>query len=153
MDPSQNPFRPPQAQTTPPAGAWSTDSQATRASRPGVSTAAAIIWVAFGSLNIVVQLYLLVSAGRMGAIGGLLIGLGFLSAGIRSLTGKSRDPEWAAAGAILFGLLSMLGGIMLARGSSLLIFVLLQTGILLVSGVLALVGRAGYREWRAGKDP
>jgi hypothetical protein len=150
MDPSQNPFRPPEAPTAPPPQPY---HQATQLDRPGVVTAAAIIWIVFGGLGILGQLFTLL-AGRFSGIVGLLIAIGFLVAGIQSLTGKSKDQLGNGIGAIVIGALSLLVGFAVAgfaRNGVVLGLILLQAGAMITSGILALSGRSAYKAWRAGK--
>ena len=87
---------------------------------------------------------------------GLLVGGVFLHVGRQSMQGKAADTLGNGVGSIIFGLINTcvfgLTSPALA-GVPVLLYVvatisLLSTAGLIAAGVLALVGRGQYREWR-----
>lgn len=148
MNQQQNPYQPPSANTAPPPAAAMADPRAPT-SRPGVVTAAAIIWIVFGSLGILGQLMTIAAGNTRGAFG-ILIAIAFLVVGIQSLTGKAKDTLGNGIGALVIGVLSLgVGTLFAGRGGAIILVVLLlQSGLMVTSGILALVGRSAYKAWR-----
>lgn len=123
---------------------------------PGIVLAAGIIWIIIGApivLFMLIPLLLAVLFGQLGGAGGALIlitgliaafGAVFITVGVKTIRGTAADTLGNGIGSIIFGLL--MGGLSLD----------LQHGgaglALIVAGVLALVGRAGYLAWQASRD-
>ncbi|HSQ55139.1 MAG TPA: hypothetical protein VLM40_05285 [Gemmata sp.] len=88
-----------------------------------------------------------------GVCGGLvlaLFGLVFMHVGLQSIRGTAKDTLGNGIGSIIFGLLNLASGVIQAQAEH-----EIQAGIgflvgigLLAAGVLALVGRGEYKEWR-----
>src|SRR5947209_7885462 len=143
--------------------------------RPGVVLAAAVIWIVFGSLvllNFLVSLLILMVFTppelRGPILGGAfctglvvaLFGGVFIHVGVRSISGTAKDTLGNGIGSIIFG--GLIGGLGLlalmsagavrggnAWGGALQGAInLVVAAALLTAGVLALIGRDGYREWR-----
>ena len=146
--------------------------------RPGTITAAAVIWIIVGSLVLLelAGVLLLGAIGLasgdslgfalgMGVCVGPILGLiggSFVYVGVQTLRGKARDTLGNAVGSICVGalylsgpLLALLGGpadespsikSSFAAGAACLAIVI-AAGLLL-SGILALVGRRAYKAWR-----
>jgi hypothetical protein len=137
---------------------------------------AGIIWIVVGSLILLAGVVvLLVSMGTVAANKGLaarggdtayfvgvilgqlagvacvaLFGAAFLFVGVKSVTGTAGDTLGNGIGSIVFGALN-LGGAALFAGAGRFIqsgVSLIYAGCLIAAGVLALVGRADYKEWR-----
>ncbi len=140
---------------------------------PGSVRAAGIIWIVFGALillNGAVMLLLLLTltgpappgqrAGLAGGVlcGGLFVGLVggvFIHVGVTTLAGTAKDTLGNGIGSIIFA--ALVGGSGMLRlallGANVVELVgalvnLLGGAALLVAGILALVGRDGYRAYR-----
>ena len=111
---------------------------------PGIVLAAAILWMAFGALD--VMMLLMVAGNKVVPV---LLGAGFIAAGVGTVSGKT--PQIYALGviSIIFGAVGELAGLqhLLHSNAGLILVVLYATPI--VAGVLALVGRDRYVSWRA----
>ncbi|HEX3149089.1 MAG TPA: hypothetical protein VHR66_13495 [Gemmataceae bacterium] len=140
---------------------------------PGVK-AAGIIWISFGALGLInIVLQLAMAAGNAVAGGGpggspytgvgcgVIIALVFLMVGIQTVKGTAKGVLGNGIGSIIFGVLYLsCGGLLLAGSgfvpagadSTLLLAVggiaLLMGLALLLAGVLALMGKSAYEEWR-----
>lgn len=142
-----NPYAPPQTNSAPPYPGYAPSGQGTY-SRPASVTTAAIFWIIYGGLGLLGNLISLVNGAVGGGVFGLLISAVFLSVGISSIRGKAKDTLGNAIGSLVLGGLGLLGSIYLmtinpAVGVVTILFVLL----LVVAGILALIGRQGYRDW------
>jgi hypothetical protein len=116
------------------------------------------------------------AGGAPGAIGGGccsgLVGIAFLVCGFQTVTGKSSDTLGNGIGSLVLGLLALLiaagtvfGGFVLlgnqnAPGQALAAGIIVAAGLfglcgaaLILAGILALVGRSAYREWRLAYAP
>jgi hypothetical protein len=157
-----------------------------RAALPASVRAAGIIWIVFGGLLVVSVVLMLAQAGGAAAAGGpkeaapaaaggvcgaLLVGLfaaAFIFVGVQSVKGTARDTLGNGIGSIVFGLLNLGWGLVLAGLAAVLAggranagwaavlagSISAVTGVaLLVAGVLALVGRGDYRAWRQAQRP
>lgn len=146
---------------------------------PGSVKAAGIIWIVFGGLvllnggiNVLLQLAVVPrggpGAGGMvtGAVcGGLfvaLIGGVFIHVGVQSLNGTAKDTLGNGIGSIIFA--ALIGGLglitLVVAGVAGVWWAVLAAVInllagagLLAAGVLALVGRDGYKRWRHWRNP
>src|SRR5262249_55309498 len=129
-------------------------------SRPGSITGAAILWIIYGSLGTLGGLSSLgMSGGRVGAPGfiGLGIAIAFLITGIQALLGKARGMLGSGIGSIIWGTVTLiaflaLGGMVRGGHGLAGIFALIGLvfgGILITGGILACVGNAKYKAWRA----
>jgi hypothetical protein len=134
---------------------------------------AGIIWIVFGALLLLNVLLLvlitLAAGGDVGAVicggaGGILVGLfgaAFIFVGVQTVRGTAADTLGNGIGSIIFGLLNFscgLGSLPVAinpptAGAGVAFGI--QAGIgflsgagLLIAGILALVGRGGYKTWR-----
>ena len=123
---------------------------------PGSVKTAAVLWIVFGGLGVLGQLFSLVGGGFRGTgIFALAISVAFVIAGIQTISGKARDVLGNGIGSIVLGGLGLLALLFVAfsfRGLAIgviLLIGMLNTGGLVLAGVLALTGRSGYREWRA----
>lgn len=159
------------------------DEPAERPRIPGIVMAAGVIWIGVGMLGIVNTALSLMMVGANAAGGGggganagspccgIFIAIAFLMVGYQTVTGKAKDTLGNSIGSIILGSIQIL----LAIGIALLgagVFgnaninrmapeVLLVTGIivgvmgltLVTAGILALMGRRAYREWRRAAHP
>lgn len=127
--------------------------------RPGTVTAASIMWIIYGGLALIGNLMALanVKPGSSTVIG-LCLAIGFLIAGIQGLTGKAKSMLPMGITSIVLGGLVAIA--MLALGSLLKLHAgfgvlaligLLLGGYLIVSGILACVGNAKFKAWRASR--
>ena len=122
---------------------------------PGVVKAAGIIWIVVGGLGLLGQLMSLGAGFRPQNILGLAIAVAFLVCGIQTVMGKAKDTLGNGIGSIVIGLLN--GGFLgyaasnlpSAMAGAMMLFGAPVVLGLLVGGILALVGRTGYKEWRA----
>ncbi len=124
------------------------------ARRPGVVTAAAVLWIIFGALGLLGQLMTLTRGVRPQAMVGLAIAVAFIVAGVQTISGKAKDTLGNGIGAIVIGVLNV-GFLfyLMTVAPRFMAGAILLTGApvalgLVVGGILALVGRQGYREWR-----
>jgi len=145
---------------------------------PRTVMAAGIIWITVGCLILLNMLMLLLltfgpaaegwreADAARSALMGLLLGLfgaAFIHVGVQSVRGTAHDTLGNGIGSIIFGLLQggyastlILGGLALgaALGGAALIIVflagisMLASTALLAAGVLALIGRQEYKDWR-----
>ena len=120
---------------------------------PGSVKTAAILWIVFGGLGLLGQLMSLASGG-FGTRGilGLVISVAFVVAGIQTISGKAKDTLGNGIGSIVLGGLALLLIMLAAAAVGLhwtVLLGMLNSGGLVLAGILALVGRAAYREWRA----
>lgn len=135
---------------------------------PKTVQVAGVIWIVFGSLillNWTLSLVLLIALAAAGPSSGgscfgILIGAAFLSVGIQSIRGTAKGMGGNAIGSLFFGLLNAGGGIVLlflglrwGQASMIITGIIaaicLTAGIgLIAAGILALVGRKEYREYR-----
>jgi hypothetical protein len=137
--------------------------------RPRSVTAAGFIWIAVGSLILLVLPLLVLMAflvvGReqfagvligsvVAALFSALIAGVFLFVGIQTLRGTARDTLGNGIGSIIFGCLSLLScAVRIATGDLLRgVVSLIWACMFLTAGILALVGRAEYRDWRNAKQ-
>lgn len=124
---------------------------------PGIVMAAGIIWIIFGGLilmsllAVAVLIPILVRgvdagaalaglasvAGCLGLFGGV-----FVMVGVQTVRGTAKDTMGNGVGSILFGLLNGMNFDLQGGGLGL---------ALVVAGILAIVGRADYKEWRRGR--
>lgn len=123
---------------------------------PGSVKTAAVLWIVFGGLGVLGQLFSLMSGGFRGTgIFALAISVAFVIAGIQTISGKARDVLGNGIGSIVLGGLGLLALLFVAfsfRGLAvgvILLVGMVNTGGLVLAGILALNGRSGYREWRA----
>jgi hypothetical protein len=139
---------------------------------PTVVMVAGVIWICVGTLAIIANMAVLgMGAGKQDptspgtACCSGLIGLAFVACGYQTVTGKAKDTLGNASGSICLGLLQLLGAALIGFGALdgrnpnqqkpppevnlvIAVMVAVMGSILIVAGVLALAGRAGYREWR-----
>jgi len=123
---------------------------------PGSVKTAAILWIVFGGLGVLGQLFSLMSGGFRGTgIFALAVSVAFVVAGIQTISGKAKDTLGNGIGSIVLGGLGLLALLFVAfsfRGlavGAILLIGMVNTGGLVLAGILALSGRGGYREWRA----
>jgi hypothetical protein len=151
-----------------------------RAEYPRSVLAAGVFWIVLGSLivlnaaaNVALSLAVGVvnqgnqAAGACPAVCSSLFGIAFLFVGVQSVKGTARDTLGNGIGSIGIGVLNLgFGGIMIALALSgpaqpqaaLVAWIAggvsIFAGLGLVgAGVLALVGRTGYRVWREENYP
>ena len=124
---------------------------------PGGAMAAAIIWIIYGSLQLIGVLGGLAAAGRPGPqlIIGLGIGVAFLMAGITTSTGKAKGLLANGIVSIVLGALiaiaflalgSLLRGLGGASGILMLVG-LVFGGLLVTAGILACMNNQKYKEY------
>lgn len=148
---------------------------------PGGAKAAGIIWIGFGSLGILSNIVsIAVTAGQAAAGGGqqyggvgcgILIAIAFLIVGIQTVKGTAPSMMGNGIGSLIFGALYLIcgaillagGGVLAARGgggagapAGGLIMILAAIPIvlglaLLLAGVLALMNKTAYEDWRAAQ--
>lgn len=117
-------------------------------------TAAAVLWIIFGALGLLGQLMSLTRGMRPQALVGLAIAVAFIVAGVQTISGKAKDTLGNGIGAIVIGALNVVFLLYLVgvaprfmAGAVLLVGAPVALG-LVVGGILAPVGRQGYRAWR-----
>jgi hypothetical protein len=133
---------------------------------PALVKVAGIMWIAYGCLmllNVVVTLGLSgqppapaaagpqpPAVGSSGGCLGILFGIGFFVAGVQSLRGTARDTLGNSIGSFVIGALGVgVGGLFLAWGNIGAVIPIVAGACLIVAGILALMGRADYKRWRA----
>jgi hypothetical protein len=155
----------------------SDDYTSERAAYPRSVQVAGLFWIGFGCLillNAAAGLVLTFAAGpnQGNAMGGVcsagcsgLFAVAFLVVGVQTIKGTARDTLGNGIGSIGIGVLNMgAGGIMIAIAMSGAAqtagFATIAGGIsilggigLVVAGILALIGRSSYREWREENYP
>jgi hypothetical protein len=136
---------------------------------------------ALGIINVLVGLAMMAAQQGQGGAGapsspccGAFIAFAFLYCGYQTVTGKASDTLSNAIGSLVIGSLQLLiGGILLFGGAFLaqnpnfgggpnglppeaLIILAILIGLmgtgLITAGIMALVGRRQYREWREARD-
>lgn len=119
---------------------------------PGSVKTAAILWIVFGGLGVLGQALSLVGGGfQARSLISLAISVAFVIAGIQTISGKAKDTLGNGIGSIVLGGLGLILILvaMAALGLHYVVLIgLLNSGGLVLAGILALVGRAGYKEWR-----
>ncbi|HKB03061.1 MAG TPA: hypothetical protein VKD90_12625 [Gemmataceae bacterium] len=147
---------------------------------PSGVKAAAIIWIAFGTLGLVGQAisFALTAAGGAAQAGpqapgsnvcgigcGVLFALVFLMVGIQTVKGTAKSTLGNGIGSLVFGVLYLAAAVVTAvtgasgrlpAGMDTVMFVMsgffgLLAMALLVAGTLALMGKSQYEEWRAAQ--
>ena len=130
--------------------------------RPGTVTAASIMWIIYRVLALLGNLSTMaLSHGRTGgaSVVGLGIGVAFLVTGIQALGGKAKGLLATGITSIVLGSLIAiafiaLGGIahnLHAIAGLLIVLGLVVGGFLATAGILACVGNAKYKAWRASR--
>jgi hypothetical protein len=139
---------------------------------------AGLIWTIFGGLilvNAAVNLLLILamaaawSADAMGeiwpAVVSMVIGAAFVYVGLQTVRGQAKDTLVSGIGSMIFAVLNggfgaflLAGPLAIAERARMVAAILggvsLVGGIgLLAAGVLALVGRRGYKAWRLARKP
>jgi hypothetical protein len=167
--PPQGGYVPPQAsgqQAYPPG--WAPQGQqmapqygfTPRHKLPGTALAAAIIWIIYGSLQLLGVLASFGMGARPapGTIIGLGLGIAFLMAGIQTSTGKAKGLlangiVSIVLGAIIALALLALGSLVrgFGGGGILLLLALVFGGMLVTAGILACVGNKNYKEFHHTK--
>jgi len=126
------------------------------AQMPGTVKAAAILWIIVGSLGLLGQLMALGNF-RPQSFVAIAIAIAFIVAGVQTISGKARDTLWNGIASIVIGALNCGLLLFITLGMGGLGPVVLLSGLpvalgLIVAGILALVGRAGYRAWRSQRE-
>jgi len=138
---------------------------------PVTVMAAGIFWIVLGAVLVLALLIALVGMfmaaqwrqekGEVvfgGLCTGLFIGLiggAFIFVGIQTILGSARDTLGNGIGSIIFGILNGgagLGQVLIREYFQSAISFICGVG-LLTAGVLALVGRDGYKRWRRARRP
>lgn len=134
---------------------------------------AGIAWIGFGAVEWIAVILALAQSGANQGAGGRpqpltpccpgLVGLAFLVCGYQTVTGKTKDTLGNSIGSILLGLLQLAVGVAIGlfgvaannrnndgglMGAVLAAILGLLGAGLIAAGVLALVGRSAYRDWR-----
>lgn len=149
---------------------------------PGLVRTAGVLWIAYGSLGLLTTLVgFIMQAGNQAAAGGnpggntptspccsIIITIAFMYCGIQSLQGTAKDTLGNSIGSLVFGALQFAAGVffilvgleiiqlaMFVREAALAIgaYVVFMSSLLLAAGVLGLMGRSAYREWREVAHP
>lgn len=160
--PPANPYGQQAAYGQPPAPyGYGQPQFAPRHKLPGGALAAAIIWIIYGSLQLIGVLGSLAAVGRPGPqlIIGLGVGVAFLMAGITTSTGKAKGLLANGIVSIVWGaiiLLAMLALGSLVRGlggaSSIIMLIgVLLGGMMITAGILACMGNGKYKEYHHTK--
>lgn len=128
--------------------------------RPILTTIASIVWIIFGSFNILGIIVLLTSSvstnsNNMGLGGSLfnlfliaipaILGIVFTYVGVQTLRGKARDVIISSIFSILIGIFYLPATIQMSGRVNSATFFLAG---LVVAGILALIGRSRYKAWR-----
>jgi hypothetical protein len=138
---------------------------------PATVMAAGVFWIVLGAVLVLALLVALAGAfflaqGRQekgevvfgGICTGLFIGLigaAFIFVGVQTILGTARDTVGNGIGSIIFGVLNGgagLGYVLTREYFQSVVSFLCGVG-LLAAGVLALVGRNQYKEWRRSRRP
>lgn len=131
--------------------------------RPGSITAAAVLWIIYGSLGTLGNLMTLAaSGGRVGPTGflGLGLAIALLITGIQALSGKAKGLLAWGIVSIVFGALGLIAilalgslarGMHIPVGAILLIGVVVAGGLLITPGILACIGNSKYKAWQQSK--
>ena len=129
---------------------------------PGMAIAASIIWIIYGGLALIGNLFALAgSGGRTGTPGilGITISAAFLVAGIQTLMGKSKGLMANGIASIVVGALAAIAFLLvgaLVRGFHppmvLIVVGLLFGALLITGGILALIANKPYKEYRQSKN-
>jgi hypothetical protein len=120
-----------------------------------LARAAGWLWITFGAISCV-GLILTAAFGPPSHIAVVLISLGlalvFLHLGKQTVLGKASDTLGNGVGSVVFGLFGLVGfvgaGSTPAPVTAEDLMTYSMSGMLLVAGVLALIGRRDYRHWR-----
>lgn len=127
---------------------------------PGGAMAAAIIWIIYGSLQLVGVLAGLGMGARPGpsTIIGVGLGVAFLMAGITTSTGKAKGLLANGIVSIVLGALIAIAFLVLGAlvrnfggGGILLLLALVFGGMLVTAGILACVSNKNYKEFHHTK--
>lgn len=126
-----------------------------RPGKPGIIVAACILWIIYGSIGILGGLASMKAGGF--AYGNLIFGIAFLATGIQTLMGKTPSVLGAGIACLVLGGLGLIVMVMLMGGGLhhmrmagiLFGIVLVNSGLLITAGILAIVGNARYKAWRA----
>ena len=131
-------------------------------SRPGSITAAAVLWIIYGSLSLLGNLMTLAAShGRTGtsSIFGFAMALAFLITGIQALGGRAKGLLGAGIASIILGAIVLLAFLALgslvrgmhAPAALLAVIGLLAGGLLITPGILACAGNGKYKAWRQSR--
>lgn len=119
--------------------------------RPASITTACILWIIYGGLGILGGVITLRASAGVGGFQ-IVFGLAFLVTGFQVLMGKASSVLGSGIVCIILGALALVGGLggAAAFASSLIaIIVLVNAGLLIAAGVLAIVGSGAYKQWIA----
>lgn len=121
--------------------------------------AACILWIIYGALGILGGLTSIGVSKVMG-ISQTCIGAAFLITGIQVLMGKATSVLASGIVCVILAAVGLLGVMMLMSamprgaggfGAMFLPIVLLNSALLLTSGILAIVGNGKFKAWRVAK--
>jgi hypothetical protein len=141
---------------------------------PPVVKVAGWLWIGLGAFLIIGTMIGMANPRGNAARGnpmpcwGGVVGVVFVICGHHTVTGKARDTLGNGAGSILLGILQLTVATLIASGmfkpgqganaqgrpEEVAVVVIAVVGaILFVAGVLALIGRSAFREWRHENTP
>jgi hypothetical protein len=134
--------------------------QAPPTSIPVSVLAACILWIVYGAIGLLGGIAS-VTVSRGPGIGQIIFGAAFLITGIQVLMGKASQIMGSGVVCILLGglqllafasLVNSLGELGGAVPSWITTVVLINGGVLITAGILAIVGNGRYKQWRLTKQ-
>jgi hypothetical protein len=126
---------------------------------PGTVVAACVLWIIYGALGLLGGLTT-VGSGASVAYGQIIFALAFIITGIQVLMGKASGLLGSGIACLFLAGLGALGAWFAqaaaeyARGSVaswVYVVIVINSGVLATAGILAIVGNAKYKAWRASR--
>lgn len=128
---------------------------------PVLVKVAGIMWIVYGCLMVLNQVVWQAAGpaapgarrqavASSGGCLGIVFAIAFFLAGAQSLRGTARDTLGNSIGSFVIGALNVgVGVLFLAWGGVGAVLPVVAGACLIVAGILALIGRADYKRWRA----
>lgn len=126
---------------------------------PGTVVTACVLWMIYGALALGSGALALAGGGKIGVMN-LVFGAAFLITGIQVLMGKASQLIGSGVVCIVLGTLQTIGFFLLVGSLGraamwipgwLVAIVVINSVVLILAGILAIVGNAAFRNWRLTK--
>ena len=117
---------------------------------PGTVVAACILWMIYGGLGLIGGLAAAAISGGKAGLPQLVFAAAFVVTGVQVLLGKASQLIGSGVVCILLGVMALA---IVGLASSIMpgwigLLVMLNSALLIVAGILAIVGNGAYQRWR-----